>query len=416
MGDPDAGRIDLSIVHPFDPWAQGVGGYDTWLDGLLGHAPPRWGIEVVGVTAEAAARPPGRWIDAEFRGRRIRFLGALLEPQPDRVRRVPLSLRFAAACRLRRIRASGRIVQYDRFESSFAVPPRAGQRTSFLLHNAPDDLLSAASDVRWRRLGFLFRLLLSARLRSADRVACTAPGAVPLIEKRIPALRGRVAWQPYFADPERFSPGSPEDRAACRREIRERMGLPTESRVVLFAGRLESQKDPGLLVEAFAVLASRRPEAALAIAGQGRLEGFLAGRIGALGLSARCRLLGPVDRSRLVRIYRGCDVAACTSAYESGPLFAFEALACGLPVVSRDVGQVPMLLDGREEAGRVVLEAGVPAFAAALESALLGAPDPGAAVRCAEAVRPYAPSLVLASLFDGYAARLRDGGRPVDCG
>ena len=32
-------RAALSIVHPWDPWDQGIGGFDTALDGILRYAP-----------------------------------------------------------------------------------------------------------------------------------------------------------------------------------------------------------------------------------------------------------------------------------------------------------------------------------------------------------------------------------------
>jgi glycosyltransferase involved in cell wall biosynthesis len=60
-----------------------------------------------------------------------------------------------------------------------------------------------------------------------------------------------------WADPSVFHVVAGMERAAIASRLRERLKLPGESRIVLFAGRLEAQKDPLLLVRAFAELASQ---------------------------------------------------------------------------------------------------------------------------------------------------------------
>jgi len=75
---------------------------------------------------------------------------------------------------------------------------------------------------------------------------------------------------------------------------------------------------------------------------------------------------GALTADEMVGWYHGADVFLCTSSTEGAPLPAFEAAACGRPVVSTNVGTVPELVtDGqtgfllgtfanREEASRVV--------------------------------------------------------------
>ncbi len=106
---------------------------------------------------------------------------------------------------------------------------------------------------------------------------------------------------------------------------------PHEGKVILWLGRFEKEKDP---LRAIAVLKEVRaeiPDAKLLMLGKGALAAAL--RAAAEGL--------PVEfpgwqepRTFLAR----ADVVLSTSPYESYGAAVVEALAAGVPVVSRDVG------------------------------------------------------------------------------
>ena len=51
--------------------------------------------------------------------------------------------------------------------------------------------------------------------------------------------------------------------------------------------------------------------------------------------------------SEMVDFYNGLDVYLCVSSTESTPMPVLEAMACGLPVISTEVGLVPELLEKR---------------------------------------------------------------------
>ncbi len=392
----------VSIVHPFDPWSLGIGGYDTCLDGFVRHAPPDWEIEIVGVTADPDKRPVGRWLTTRLRGRRIRFLAALHEPDTERIRRIPLSLRFALSCRWRGVTASGRIVQFHRFETGFALPHRPNQLYVYFLHNHPSELVGPASDVRWKGLPHVFWRALDNRLGGAHAVWATNPRTPSSLAARNIKLAGKTFWLPTWAEPATFYPGQWLDREQGRIRIRGKLELPAKTRIVVFAGRFESQKDPILLLEAFAKLIGRHADVALLMVGKGRLQDRIVDIARALALGDRFRLMGTLRRRELAELYRCCDVAVCTSAYEAGPRSIPEALACGIPVVSFNVGQVDTIMAPLHEMGLVVKVRGAAAFAESLERALILPRSREMMERFAETVRTWTPDKALSSVFENY--------------
>ena len=87
------------------------------------------------------------------------------------------------------------------------------------------------------------------------------------------------------------------------------------------------------------------------------------------------------------------DALLLTSAYESGPTVAYEALAAGLPVISTPVGEVPRIV-ASGSTGWVTREFTPSELAAGLEWSL-GEDRDAVAIRCAQAAQPFGAREVL---------------------
>jgi len=94
----------------------------------------------------------------------------------------------------------------------------------------------------------------------------------------------------------------------------------------------------------FRRLQGRCPDARLAVVGCGRLEPALRAKSEALGLVDRVIWMGPRTPPEIADLMAAADVLLLTSAFEAMPVAVLEALACGLPVVSPDLGEMRNLI------------------------------------------------------------------------
>lgn len=177
------------------------------------------------------------------------------------------------------------------------------------------------------------------------------------------------------------------DRGGLRRAL----GFAADELVVGFVGRLCAQKDPGLLLEAFARLRGDHPRARLAMVGDGPLRHALHRRGARLELGDRVRWLGARPAAAVMPAF---DVLALPSRYEGLPYVLLEALAAGLPIVATDVGGVRLAVEEGEN-GYVVPCGVADRFADALASLLA---DPARRERAGRAARARAPRFSIAEM------------------
>jgi 1,2-diacylglycerol 3-alpha-glucosyltransferase len=145
-------------------------------------------------------------------------------------------------------------------------------------------------------------------------------------------------------------------------------GVPRPARaggnVVLSVGRATAEKNPELLLRAFARVHAARPDARLVLLGVRQQRRRLDRRIAALGLDGHVQVRPPVPHDQVGDFYRAADVLAFASTTDTQSLVLAEAEATGLPVVVADPGLATR--PGSTGAGRFTCEPTPDAFAAAL--------------------------------------------------
>lgn len=144
-----------------------------------------------------------------------------------------------------------------------------------------------------------------------------------------------------------FSPGDKkEDLLAVN-------NFSVHDKVIIFVGGLDDQhffKGVPVLLESFATISKKFPEARLLVVGDGNLKSKFKELAKSLNLGSKVSFVGWVNNDALPDYYRLADifVLPSTESTESFGIVVAEAQACGLPVVVSDwPGVRSTLADGQ---------------------------------------------------------------------
>lgn len=183
--------------------------------------------------------------------------------------------------------------------------------------------------------------------------------------------RERIFVAAHAVDNVQYNQYVPE---AERSATRERLGIETYHKVVLFLGRLEMIKGVSYLLEAFARL--NRTDTVLVYAGDGSQKTYLQSRAAELGISSQVRFTGHVPIEKTLSLYAIADVAVLPSVTmpygkELWGLVVNEAFNQGLPVIATSaVGAAAGGLIQHGVNGMIVPERNVQALTDALQHIL----------------------------------------------
>jgi glycosyltransferase involved in cell wall biosynthesis len=132
---------------------------------------------------------------------------------------------------------------------------------------------------------------------------------------------------------------------ARRHEVRDRLGLPRDARVLGAVNRLSEQKDPLTLVAAAGRVLRADPAAWLLIVGDGPLRAAVDAGVAREDVADRVVLTGL--RYDVPDLLGAMDVFLTTSLWEGLPRTILQAMATGVPVVATSVdGVVDVVDDG----------------------------------------------------------------------
>lgn len=125
------------------------------------------------------------------------------------------------------------------------------------------------------------------------------------------------------------------DIAETKAELRQRYGIAENEILYIFAGEFSERKNQKLLIQAFATVAERMPNAKLILAGEGVLLDDCRQQVKELNLQNQ--ILFPGYVANISILYHVCDICVSASKIEGLPFNIMEAMYCQLPCIVSDI-------------------------------------------------------------------------------
>jgi glycosyltransferase involved in cell wall biosynthesis len=175
--------------------------------------------------------------------------------------------------------------------------------------------------------------------RRADLIIANAEAA------RIDAIKRGMAGERIVVIPNGIDPGIFRPDSAERRKYRRQWDIADSSFVIGLVARLDPMKDHRNFLNAAAKFMQIDSNARFVCVGGGPRDYFqsLETYAQSLGLADRVVWAGEISDARAV--YNAFDIATLSSAFgEAFPNVVGEAMACGVPVVATDIGDIASIV------------------------------------------------------------------------
>lgn len=134
-------------------------------------------------------------------------------------------------------------------------------------------------------------------------------------------------------------------RSALRQAVREELGIPGNTQLLLTVGRLAPQKGYTDLLALLPAILAEHPNTRFVWAGAGEQQQELRDRLRAMSLDHAVLMLG--HRTDLPRLLQAADLFVFPTRFEGHPFALLEAMAYGLPIVTTDASSIPEIMEHR---------------------------------------------------------------------
>lgn len=389
------------IIYQMDPLGHKIGGIQTFVKNFIKYAPDDFDIHFVGVASRASAATVGTWQTVEVFGKKVHFFPVLYKTDENVRSHVPLSLKFTLALMRyrRRISMEGKILEYHRIEPEIPFL-RARNKKFLVIHGNVTDIYNPHTEVIWGRFPGFYFALEKRLIHGMDKVFVVRQDGVDFYRTQYPQIAERFSFLPTWVDQDLFHPLEPSKRNALKADFLGNRNAGLDSKLILFVGRLEGQKDPLLLIETFRLVVEHIPDARLLIVGQGALRGKMEERMRECALEEKIVFLNSLPQDKVAQVMQISDVFLMTSAFEGMPRSVMESLGCGLPVVTTDVGEVRLAV--KDDFSGIVCKRHDPAVLAEAVERVCNNPETFSADNCIKSIEEYTAPNILHQVYQTY--------------
>lgn len=256
---------------------------------------------------------------------------------------------------------------FDIILTPWLFPDACGVQRSLARHATRQLAIAQGSDVhRYLKMPMRHRAILRMTREVGGVITRSRDLASMLNAAGAPSSRIHPVYN--GVDTGCFHPGA-------KASIRSGLHLPLDRRVAVFVGNFLPVKGIDLLIRGIAEASERGTVIHLVLIGSGPLEEDLRHLAIELGIDDHLHWPGRLAPPQVADYMRAADVVCLSSLNEGLPNVVLEALACGRPVVSTDVGGIHEIL-GRENTTHALIPNRVPsAYADELVRVLNNPPD-----------------------------------------
>jgi glycosyltransferase involved in cell wall biosynthesis len=191
------------------------------------------------------------------------------------------------------------------------------------------------------------KLMAPSVLNSVDRIIGVSHHEMELLQEIIKFDNSKIRYVPNGIDFSRFEPIPKKDKFQKKFKLK--------GNIVLYVGRLASNKGLEVLVKSAPAVLKEHPETKFVFVGEDEgMKEILIKQATKLDIQKNLLFTGHIkDEELFLSAFAACSVFVLPSEYEAFGIVLLEAMACKKPVIGTRVGGVPEAI-GPEGAGVVV--------------------------------------------------------------
>lgn len=239
------------------------------------------------------------------------------------------------------------------------------------------------------------RFYTSRETKNGEKVFVPSPDMKTLLESY--DLDAPLEVLPTGIDLETYEKESEDVRT-----LKEQFGIKEDEKILLYVGRVGSEKNVGFLLDAFKEISRNFSPVHFVIVGGGRGLGKVLSRVSKMNASRKIHFTGYVEQEEiLAQYYREADLFLFASLTETQGLVIAEALAARTPVVAVDAPGVRDVI--KEDKGGYLVPEEVSTFSKKVNE-LLENPDllNRKSQEAKEVARNFSAETMTRKLFESY--------------